>query len=162
MDARQKKVFVAIVVVVADRYAGIISSSSKSGLFGDVGKMALAVIFKEEVVILRGVFAECRYIGAIREENIKLTIVVVVENCDAAGHRFRGMVLGSFAAVECEIDRLKGEIDRPAARSCIPSGSVKCRLGVRRPRFAYQQEQYERGQPWAESPWNHLGGVADI
>ncbi len=57
VDARDKNVFVAIVVVVSDGDAGVVAGSSQPSFLGDVGKVSVAVVFKEPVGIFRGSFS---------------------------------------------------------------------------------------------------------
>src|ERR1700691_6235912 len=113
-----KNVFVAVIVVVADRYADVEACSRETRLFCHVREVSMPVIFEKAVVVLRGVFAKRAQIRPVGEENVELAVVVVVEQGDASGHGFWRMALGRFIAVELEIDRLISELNWALAGSC--------------------------------------------
>ena len=84
---RAEQVIPAIVVVVANAHAGLPSGSSKSGLLGDVGESAVAIVLEE----MRGglfsggpVRVEPASIGEI---DVEPSIIVIVKEGDAAAFR---------------------------------------------------------------------------
>src|SRR5579864_1872171 len=117
VDASDENIFVAVVVVIADRNAGVVARAGQSGLCGDVGEVTLAVVFEEAVVVLGRIFLERLQVRAVSEEDVELAVVVVIENGYASGHGFRGIVLGAFVAVKLELNRLECKPDRTLGRS---------------------------------------------
>ena len=49
VDAGDKNICVAIIVIVADGHAHVVAAVGGAGFFSDVGEMSLAVIFKKTV-----------------------------------------------------------------------------------------------------------------
>ena len=112
MHARDKNVFIAVVVVVADRDAHVVAGAREPGLFGYVGEVAVAVVLEEAVGIFRGSLLERLDVRSVGEENVELAVVVVIEDRDAARHSFWRVAFGRLTAVELEINWLEGEVDR--------------------------------------------------
>ena len=121
IDAGDKDVFISVVVVIADGDADVVAGSGQAGFFGDVGEVALAVVFEEAVVVLRRILLQSLDVGAVGEEDVELAVVVVVEDSHAAGHGFGRVALGRLIAVEPEIDGLEGEPNRAFRR--LPAGA---------------------------------------
>src|SRR5215469_13489690 len=86
VDACNKYVLVAVVVVIADRYAHIKSSSFQSGFFRHVGESAVAVVAKQMVPVFGRAFLQSVDVGAIGKEDVRITITVVVKDGDSASH----------------------------------------------------------------------------
>ena len=57
------------------------------------------------------VFSKRFDVRSIGEEDVKLAVIVEVEDGYAAGHGFRRMAFRSLGAVQLEINRLKDEAD---------------------------------------------------
>ena len=111
MHAADEDVLVTVVVVVADRHAGIVASSGEARFRGDVFEVAGAIVFEQAVGVLRRALFERADIGSVGEEDIQLAVVVVVEDGHAAGHRFRRVALGRLTTLQPEIDRPVSESD---------------------------------------------------
>ena len=111
VDAGDKNIFVAVVVIIANGHAHVVAGARQSGFVGDVGEVSLAVVFKKTVAIFRGTLAERMDVGAVSEKNVELAVVVVIEDGHASGHGFGSMALGRFVGFELEIDGLVGEAD---------------------------------------------------
>src|SRR5215468_1715826 len=102
IDAGDEDVFKPIVVVVSDGNARVVARSSQSCLLRDVGEVSLAIILEKAVVVLRRIFLLRLQIGTVREENVELAVIVVIENGNASFHGFGRVMLGTFVAVEFE------------------------------------------------------------
>ena len=114
--AAHEDVLVAVIVVIADRHAGIVSGSGQARLRGDVLEMTCAVILEQAVRVFRRALFERRDIGSVREEDIQLAVIVVIEDGDTAGHCFRRVALGRFTILQREIDWPVSESDGTLAR----------------------------------------------
>ena len=92
-----KNIFEAIVVVIANADSGSPAHGFESGLFGDVGKRSIAVIFVETV----GGFGRVATQSSSREdEHVHPAVVVVVEKSAAAAGGFEDVFLGVDTAVD--------------------------------------------------------------
>ena len=111
VDAGYKNVFVAVVIVVADGHSDVITRTGEPGFFGYVLEVAVAIVFKETIRVLRGTLAKGLDVGAVGEENIQLAIIVVVKNGDPAGHGLGRVTLRSFVGFELKSDRLIVEMN---------------------------------------------------
>src|ERR1700730_16446643 len=100
MNAADKDVFIAVVVIVADSDADVVASSSEPALLGNVGKRAVAVVSKEAIRVFGGCLVQRDDVRAVGEKNIQISVVVVVKDGHAAGHGFRRMLLKAFGAIE--------------------------------------------------------------
>ena len=111
VDATHEDVLVSVVVVVANGDARVETGTCQAGLRGHIRKVALPVVLEEAVVVLRRGLLEAADVGPVGEEDVQGTVVVVVENRDAAGHGFRSVPLGRLAAIEHKPDRHVREAD---------------------------------------------------
>ena len=106
MHSAHKDVLIPVIVVVADCNAIVVAATCKIGLGCNVGKMAIPVISKKTIVKPRGRLVQCSDVGAVREEDIKPAIVVVIEEGHAPRHGLRGVALRSFGTVKLKINCL--------------------------------------------------------
>jgi len=105
MNAADKEVLVAVVVVVADSGGDVVAFAGQSGLFRDVRKMALAIVGKQPVRVLwRGLLQRVD-IGAVGEKDVQVAVVVVVEDRDPAGHGLGRVAFRRLTSVQREGDR---------------------------------------------------------
>ena len=112
MHAGYKDVFISVVVVVSDGNTRVIACSRKSRLLCDVGKRAVTVVVKEPVPVFRRCLVQRSDVCSIREEDVEIAVVIVVEDGHAPGHGFRGVLLRSLTTIEYEWDRFVGEVNR--------------------------------------------------
>ena len=137
MNAADEDIFVAIVIVIADRDPVVEAHARQTGLDGDILEVTLAVVFEEPVGVFGRVFLQRLYVGSVGEEDIQIAVVVVVENRYAAGHGFRRMALGRLATLQPEIDRPVNEVDWRrsvlAGSKCPDRGQQYGRPQTRRP-----------------------------
>ena len=104
IDAGDVEVDESVVVVVSGGDAHGVAEAGEAGLRGDVGEGSVAVVV-EEAVVEGGIgFVERWDLGAVGEEEVEQTVVVVVEGGDSAGHGFDGVAVRAGAAVEGEGD----------------------------------------------------------
>ena len=106
MHPAYKDVFIPVVVVVADCNAIVVAATCKTGLGCNVGEMTVPVILKKTVEKLRGRLVQRSDVGSVREEDVELAIIVVIEEGHATRHGLRGIALRSFRAVELKINWL--------------------------------------------------------
>ena len=111
VDAADKEILVAVVVVVADGRGDVVAVAGQSRLFRNVREMALAIIGKQTVRVFGRGLLQRSDIGAVGEEDVQVAVVVVVEDRDPASHGFRRMALRRLAGVEREIDGLIDKVD---------------------------------------------------
>ena len=86
----------AVVVVIADGHSHAVvavSGIGQAGFFRDVGETAVFVLPVEAVPVARILAIEILrqphgtgYASAIYQKNIEQSVVVVIEQCDSAGH----------------------------------------------------------------------------
>ncbi len=100
VDAGDKDIRVAIVVVIADSNANVEAGSFEAGLFCYVGEVAVAVVAEEMVRVFRRRLFKRGDVGAIGEEDVGTAVAVVIEYRDAASHGFRNILGRALAAVE--------------------------------------------------------------
>src|SRR5271170_1632955 len=90
---RYVQVFIAVVVVIADRYSHAVARALKPGLFRDIFKCSVGFLMVKTVPIFRASFLRdcalrrrvCKG-GAIDEEKVKPAIVVIVKKGNARTH----------------------------------------------------------------------------
>src|SRR5579864_5065967 len=130
IDACYENVLIPVIVVVSDRDAGVIACPFEASLFRDVGEVSFAIVLEEAVVVLGRIFFQRLEVSAVGEKDIELAVIVVIEDSDTSGHRFRSVMLGAFVAVEFEVYGLKDEMDGAVRNGCF--GSVpRLSLGAR-------------------------------
>ena len=91
MHAGNEEVRVAIVVIVADGRAHVVSRAGQARFFGDVLEHSFAFIAEQAIGKLGGIFLQCGHVRAIGEKNIRPTVLVVVENGRSSSHGRRGV-----------------------------------------------------------------------
>ena len=104
INAADEDIFVAVVVVVANGDAGIVTSSREARLRRDVSEVAGAVVLEQAVRVFRRVLHQRVDVGAVGEIQIELAVVVVIEDGDATLHGFGRMTVWRLAAIEAKID----------------------------------------------------------
>ena len=99
-----KNVVVNIIVVVSNGDARVEAGDFESGLFGDIGEGAVAIVVEEAIPILCGILLKSVDVCAVGKEDVRMSIAIVVEHGYAASHGFRCVALRRFVAVEREQD----------------------------------------------------------
>ena len=107
-------IFEAVVVVVADCHAHavvVLWHSGEAGLFRHIGKRAIGVLMIEPVpelaVGLVGQFAVRHRIvdlSAVGEEDVQPSVVVVIEQRDAAAHGLHQVLIRGGGVFVLEVD----------------------------------------------------------
>src|SRR4051812_40761854 len=64
------------------------------------------------VLVLRGVFLEAGNVSAIRKENVRTSVSVVVKDSDSAGHRFRNVASFCLTILQLKGNGLELEVNR--------------------------------------------------
>jgi len=105
VNAGDKQIGKAVVIVVAHGYSHVEAGSQQPGLRGHVREDSIAVVAIEAVVILRRGFFQSRKVGAIGEEDVGPAIAVIVEDRNAPGHGLGHVSGGAFIHFQA-----KGEI----------------------------------------------------
>ena len=86
-DGRDVDVVVPVIVIVADRASQSVHLDCQSGLLRDIGKRSvLIVVVQSGVGVASLVF---RPLHRIDQQDVLPAIVVVVDEANAAPHRFR-------------------------------------------------------------------------
>ena len=110
-DAADEDVLISVIIVVANGNRGIVTGACESRFFSHVGKCSIAIISEQPVrVFWRGLF-QARDIGAVGEENVQISVIVIVEDGNTSSHRLRDVPLRGFATVQREGDREGREMD---------------------------------------------------
>ncbi len=89
----------AIVIEIADCDSHIVPIARQAGLFRDVCEGLIMVVVVEAVVVFRRVFRQRWNCSAVEEEDVQISIVVVIEQGDARNHRFGLILVWSWTAV---------------------------------------------------------------
>src|SRR5438309_6739751 len=100
VEARDKYVWMPIVVVITDGDADVVARACESGLVGYIREDAVAIIAKQTVLVLGRVFLQRGDVGAVGEENIGTAVSVVVEYCNASGHCLRSIFPRGFVVLK--------------------------------------------------------------
>src|SRR5260221_10123888 len=137
MHAGYKDVFVSVIVVVADGHAGVVTSAGQASFFGNVGKRAIAVVTEEPVPIFWRSFFQTGDVCAIGEKNVRVAVIVVVEDRNASGHRFRCVLLRRLATIESKRDGPERKMDARFVQ--VGRGNVL-------PRASRQRQHQKQGQ----------------
>src|SRR6266700_2838908 len=90
-----------VVVEVRHGDANVIAGAGKSGGIGYVCEHSVAIVAEQPIPILGSILFQRGDIRAVREENVRTAIAVVVEDRHSSGHGFRsvaGGCLGIFQA----------------------------------------------------------------
>ena len=111
VEAGDEEIGMAVVVVVADGDAHVVSGAGEAGGVGYVGEDAVAVVAEEAVAILGSVFLQRGDIRAVGEEDVGASVAVVVEDGNASGHGFRSVAGRRFGVLQAEGDFLQFEGD---------------------------------------------------
>ena len=78
-DARNKNIGPAIVIEIAYRDAHVVTIAGESRLLRDVSEGSIVIVVVETVIVFWRIFLEGWNCGAIDEENVQVTVVVVIE-----------------------------------------------------------------------------------
>src|ERR1035438_3838404 len=124
VNARDKQVGVAVVVVIAGSHADVKAGTGQTGGIGNICKNTFAVVTEQTVSIFWRVLLQSGDVGAISEEDVGPAIAVVVEDRDTAGHSLRSITSRRLVAVELKSDGLIGEPD--GGRSSSGGEEKKC------------------------------------
>ena len=111
MYAGDEEVFVAVVVVIADRHANVIAGPGQSGFLGHVGEGSVAIVPKQPIGVLRRSFFKVGNVRAVGKKNIQVPVVVIVKYGNAPGHGLGGMFLECFRIVQQKWDRTELKVN---------------------------------------------------
>src|SRR5260370_5747793 len=92
-----------VVVEVADGDAHVLAIAHQSGFLSDVRKRAVMVVVEKAAVIFRGLFLERRNRCPVNEEDIQVSVVVIIDYTNSRDHRLRLVFVGSWATVRQEV-----------------------------------------------------------
>src|SRR5215468_5352365 len=153
-----KYVIVAIVVIIANRYAHAIEVDSQSGTGGHISECAVAIVVKELNRAAAGIGVS-RPILTVDEENVWEAVVIVVNECAAGSQSFRQVFLAECAIV----------MNKANARGLRDIGKVNSRVEASRsgwwwilslarsPWRARHQQQQSRQQTNRSKPLGEKG-----
>ena len=106
-----EKIFIAVVVVIADGDAHAVADTLQSGFGGDIFKGAVRLLVVETIPVLSAGLLRDRSLGnkvrkrrSVYEVNVQATIVVVIEKCHAGAHRLQQILPGTVRGLMHEVD----------------------------------------------------------
>src|SRR5437764_1205451 len=88
MHAGDEDIRKAIIVIISDSDADVISCSGKSGGLSYVGERRIAIVPEEAIAIFGRVLSECGDVRTVGKEDVRVPIAVVIQNGDSTAHRF--------------------------------------------------------------------------
>jgi len=97
--AGNKNIGPAIVIEIADCDSHIVTIARQAGLFRHVCEGPIVVVVVEAVVVFRRVLRQRWNCSSVEEEDVQVSIVVVIEQGDARNHRFGLILVRSWTAV---------------------------------------------------------------
>src|SRR5271157_788358 len=89
MDAGDKEVLMAVVVVVSHRDAHSIASSSQARLLRHIGKGSVAVVAVEAIPIARTGLFKLRHGSPVDTKEIGPSVAVVIDDAESPRQRLR-------------------------------------------------------------------------
>src|ERR1700728_3883506 len=94
----------AVIVVVTSGDTHGIAGARQTGLFGDVCESSVSIVAKESVIKGRTAFFQRRNCRSVGKEDIQQTVVVVIEERDAARHCLYRVALRANTILQFEMD----------------------------------------------------------
>ena len=73
------QVCVTVVVVVGSGYSNTVAFAAHSGAIGYIGKSSIVIVVIQPIVKIGSIFHETRKARSVGEENVEITVVVIVE-----------------------------------------------------------------------------------
>jgi len=104
VDAGNVKIDEAIIVIVAGGHSHGVADALQASFLGYIGEGGIPVVAEEPVGITGIALLKRRDGRAIGKENVQQAVIVVVEDSNAAGHRFKRVPLRTDAVLELELD----------------------------------------------------------
>ena len=104
IDAGDEQVLPSVVVVIGGGNARREALAPNSGGNRDIGERSIAVVAIQPVVEGRIGFIELRLAGAVHEVQVRLAVVVVIENGNSADHWLDLPLLGRCGVSQDEVD----------------------------------------------------------
>src|SRR5215468_5546372 len=157
-DGGDEYVVVAVVVIIANRYAHAIEADPQSGTGSHISECAVAIVVKKLNRAAAGTGVS-RPILTVDQENVGEAIVIVVNECAAGAQSFRQVFLAECAIV----------MDKANARGLRDIGKVNSRVEAlrsgwwwilslaRSPWRARHQQQQSRQQTNRSKPLGEKG-----
>jgi len=93
----------AIVVEIADGDSHVVAIALESGLLRDVCEGAVVVVVEQAVVVFGRVFFEGWNRSPVNQEDVRVSVVVIIDQTNARDHRFRLVFIRSRATVRKEV-----------------------------------------------------------
>src|SRR5439155_17421966 len=114
---RDEEIVVAVVIVVADRYADTVDFNVESGFVRDVSEGAVVIVV---IKLGSGVFLRVpRPVRAVHKKNIRPAIVVVIDERNTRTHRLRQKLFSERSVVMNKMNsRFCGDILKRNASFC--------------------------------------------
>ena len=141
VDACHENIRKAVVVVIADGHAHVVSGAGETRFLRDIGENAFSVIPEQPVRELGRIFLERFNVGAVGKKNVRTTVLVVIKNGNAAGHGRRCVrEFRRFIRLHPKGKRLERETDSGCIGTCRPDSA--CRQETRGGGTAEKGEQF--------------------
>src|SRR6267378_2653042 len=102
-DAGDVNILPTVVIEVTDGDAHVVAVASQSRPFRDVREGAVMVVVEKAVIVSWGLFLERRNRRPVNDEDIQISVVVVIEQTYTRDHRLRLIFVRSWTAVRHEI-----------------------------------------------------------
>ena len=110
----------AIVVEIADGDTHIVAISRQPDLLRDVREGSIMVVMEQAVVVFGRIFLEGWNRRPVNEEDVRVPVVVVIDQTHPGDHRLRLVLVGSRTAVGHEIyARPGGDVFKPDAGAAV-------------------------------------------
>ena len=116
VDAGNKNVGMAIVVVISDGHSDVKPSALQASFVSDVGKDAVAVVPVQTIPVFGVGLLPCGQGCSVGEEDVGPAVAVVIEDGHAAGHRFGGSAGWTFVTLKAKSQSLELEGDCGSGR----------------------------------------------
>src|SRR5437667_1511350 len=133
----------AIVVEIADGDTHIVAISRQPDLLRDVRKGSIMVVMEQAVVVFGRIFLEGWNRRPVNEEDVRVAVVVVIDQTNPGDHRLRLVLGGSRTAVGHEIyARPGGDVFKADAGRAVCLNRNLDRTGEGNDRAAGHDQQY--------------------
>src|SRR5581483_6508330 len=99
IDATHKNVFVSIIVIIANCDTYVETAPLQASPFGNVGESSIAIVVEESVPVFLGVLLQSDNVRAVREEDVRPAVAVVVENGNSSRHGLGSVPLRRLGAI---------------------------------------------------------------
>src|SRR5277367_3944261 len=112
MDSGDEQVGIPVVIEVADRHAHVVTCAGQPRLRRYIREHTVTIVTKQAIGELGVVLFQGCEVRAIREEDIRAAVLIVVKDGDASGHGCRQMTGFCFRVLELERYRFELKEDR--------------------------------------------------